>query len=141
QLGSWNVTGGAATADSVSPASGSGSGTTFVFTSSDSTSEANITGMWMLFTTGAPTNTAGSCNLVYNRTNTTIGLYADDGVTLNTKGVGSAATLQNSKCAVGYTSMSTSGNSVIFSIFVQFNSPAFSGPKTVYLQTNEPGSN
>jgi hypothetical protein len=138
-LGSWNVTGGTPTPNSVSPASGAGSSPNYTFTVSDSVSGFNITGMSMLITTGSPSNVAHSCNLVYNRTNTTIGLYADDGVTLSTKPVGSSATLQNSQCAVGYTvAVFPPGDSVSFTINVVYK-PAFDGAKTVYVQGNEPG--
>ena len=53
-VGGWTVTGGAPTADSVAPASGSGASPNFTFTVSDSTSQLNITGMSMLITSGAP---------------------------------------------------------------------------------------
>ena len=138
-VGSWTVTGGAATADSVSPASGSGSSQNFTFTVSDSAIESNISGIAMLFTTGAPTATANACHLVYNRTNSTIGLYNDAGTTLSSKPLGSSATLQNTQCAVGFTVLNTSGNSVSFSVNLVFRT--FSGAKTVYLQAQEPNSN
>ena len=139
-VGTWNVTGGAPTADSVNPSSGSELSPNFLFTVSDSATQTNITGMTMLFTTGSPANVANACYLFYNRTTSTIGLYGDDGVTLSTKGIGSSANLQNSQCAVGYTVMVTSLNSVTFTINVVFRSPAFSGLKTVYLQALEPNS-
>ncbi len=139
-LGSWNVTGGTPTADSVSPSSGAGNSPNFTFTASDSVSQFNITGMSMLITSGSPNNVANSCYLVYNRTNSTIGLYADDGVTLNTKGIGSSATLQNSQCAVGFTVAIFQGLSVSFTVNSVFK-PAFNGAKNVYLQGNEPGTN
>jgi hypothetical protein len=139
-VGGWTVTGGAPTADSVSPASGSGSSPNFTFTASDSSAQSNIVGMTMLITAGSPANLANACYLFYNRTTATIGLYGDDGVTLSTKGIGSPANLQNSQCAVGFTVMITSGNSVLFTINVVFKSPAFSGPKTVYLQALEPNT-
>jgi hypothetical protein len=53
--------------------------------------------------------------------------------------VGSSANLLNSQCAVGYTVMTTSGNSVSFTINVVELS--FSGAKSVYLQANEPNTN
>jgi hypothetical protein len=139
-LGTWNVTGGAPTANSVSPSSGSGLSPTYLFTVSDSVTQFNISGMSMLITAGSPNNTASACYLVYNRTNSTIGLYGDDGVTLNTKGIGSSMTLQNSQCAVGYTGALFSGDSVMFTINVVYTT-AFDGAKTVYLQANEPGTN
>lgn len=137
--GTWSVTGGAPTADSVSPSSGSGASPSFTFTVSDSSSQLNITGLAMLLTTGAPSNIASACNLFYNRANSTIGLYDDAGTTLGTKGVGSSATLQNSQCAVGYTGLSTSGNSVSLIVNLALM-PAFSGAKTVYLQADEPAT-
>jgi hypothetical protein len=139
-VGSWNVTGGAPTADSVSPSSGSGSSPNFTFTASDSASQTNIVGMNLLVTAGSPANLANACYLLYNRAGGTIGLYANDGITLSTKGIGSSSTLQNSQCAVGYTVMTTSGNSVLFTINLVFKSPAFSGAKTVYLQALEPNA-
>jgi len=139
-VGGWTVTGGSPTADSVSPASGSGSSPNFTFTVSDSSSQQNISGMTMLITAGAPTNLANACYLFYNRVNSTIGLYADDGMTLSTKGIGAATNLQNSQCAVGFTVMTTSGNSVSFTGNVVLKSPVFSGVKTVYLQALEPNT-
>jgi len=139
-VGGWTVTGGSPTSDSVSPASGSGLSPNFTFTVSDSATDLNIIGMNILLTAGSPANLANACYLWYNRTASTIGLYANDGVTLNTKGIGSASTLQNSQCAVGFTTMTTSGNSVLFTINLVFKSPAFQGAKTVYLQALEPNT-
>ena len=139
-VGSWNVTGGAPTADSVNPASGSGLSPNFIFTVSDSVLDLNITGMNLLVTSGSPSNLANACYLLYDRTASTIGLYGNNGSTLATKGIGSSTTLQNSQCAVGFTVMNVSGNSVSLTINLVFNSPAFSGAKTVYLQALEPNA-
>jgi len=138
-VGGWTVTGGAPTADSVVPALGSGSSPNFTFTVSDSASPFNITGMSMLITAGAPSVLTNACFLVYNRTAGTIGLYNNAATTLSTKPTGSSANLFNSQCAVGYTVMTTTGNSVSFTINVVFLS--FSGAKSVYLQANEPNTN
>ena len=139
-VGSWTVTGGSPTADSVTPPSGSGSSQTFTLAVSDSASALNITGISVLFTAGAPSVTANACFVVYNRGNATIGLFDNSGTTLSTKPIGSAANLQNSQCAVGYSGMMSSGNSVSLLLQLVFFSPAFSGPKTVYLQANEPNT-
>jgi hypothetical protein len=139
-VGGWTVTGGAPTADSVIPASGSGSSPNFTFSVSDSSAQENISGMTMLITAGAPSNLVNACYLFYNRVSSTIGLYDDSGTVLSTKGIGSASNLQNSQCAVGFTVMVTSGNSVSFTVNVVFKSPAFSGVKTVYLQALEPNT-
>ncbi|MDP8990936.1 MAG: SBBP repeat-containing protein, partial [Acidobacteriota bacterium] len=138
-VGGWTVTGGAPTADSVTPASGTGTSPNFTFTVSDSTSQLNITGMSMLITSGAPTSLANACYLVYNRVTATIGLYDNSGTVLSTKPIGSSANLFNTQCAVGFTVMVHSGNSVSFTINTVFLT--FSGAKSVYLQANEPNTN
>ena len=138
-VGTWTASGGSPTANSVSPSSGSGSSVTFAFTETDSSSQVNLTGMTMLITAGAPTAVANACYLVYNRTAATIGLWDNTGnTTLATKGLGSAATLQNSQCAVGYTVTFVSGNSITFSIQLVFNKTNFPGVKSIYLQATEP---
>ncbi|MEQ1883798.1 MAG: SBBP repeat-containing protein [Bryobacteraceae bacterium] len=139
-VGAWTVTGGAPTADSVTPSSGAGSSPSLTFSVSDSVSQVNISGMSMLFTNGSPANLANACYLVYDRAAATIGLYNNAGTSVSTKAIGSSATLQNSQCAVGYTVMTTSGNSVLFTINLAFK-PAFNGVKSVYLQANEPSIN
>lgn len=141
-VGTWTVTGGASSALSVSPSSGSGSSPTFVFTVSDSSSQTNLTGATMLITSGAPTNIANACYLVYNRTTSTIGLWDNTGnTTLTTKGIGSSTTVQNSQCAVGFTVMFISGDSMQFSIQLVFNTTNFAGAQSIYLEANEPSTN
>src|ERR1700722_4383128 len=140
-VGTWTVTGGASTANSVSPNSGAGTSPTFLFTVSDSSSQTNVTGMTMLLTSGAPANIANACNLVYNRTNSTIGLWDNTGnTTLSTKGIGSSANLLNSQCAVGFTVMNVVGSTIQFSIQLVFFKPAFAGPQSIYLDATEPSS-
>jgi hypothetical protein len=139
-LGSWTVTGGAPTADSMSPSSGTGYAPAFTFTVSDTVTQANIVGMSILFTAGSPANTANACYLVYNRPAGTIGLYNDAGVTLSTKPIGSSATLENSQCAVGYTAVSISGTSLTLTVNPVLFKPAFSGVKSAYLLAQEPGA-
>ncbi len=78
-VGSWTVTGGAPVTNSVSPGSGTGLTPSFTFTVSDSTSSANISGVSMLITSGAPTNLANACYLTYNVANGTISLYNNAG--------------------------------------------------------------
>jgi len=141
-VGTWTASGGSPTANSVSPSSGSGSSATFVFTETDSSSSVNLTGMTMLITSGAPTATANACYLFFNRTSQTIGLWDNTGnTTLSTKGIGSAANLLNSQCAVGYTVMNVVGTAIQFSIQLVFYKPAFAGAKSIYLDANEPSSN
>ncbi len=138
-VGSWTVTGGAPEANSVSPASGSGSAPSFTFTVSDSASSANISGMSMLITSGAPTNLANACYLTYTVANGTISLYNNAGTSSSSKPIGSSATLSNSQCAVGYTVGYPSGNSVVFEINLQFSS-GYTSPENVYLDALEPSA-
>ena len=94
----------------------------------------------MLFTVGSPANTASACYAVFNFTTLQVGLYNDAGTSFTSKNIGSSATLQNSQCAVGYTSVVTSGTTVLFTLQVQFTTATFAGAKTVYLEANEPSS-
>ncbi len=139
-LGTWTVTGGAPTADSVSPSSGAGNFPTFNLTVSDSVTAANISGMSFQITQGAPGTPANSCYIVYDRTNSTVGLYNDAGTLITSKGIGSSANLQNSQCAIGGSVAIVQGNSVTLSVGVKFK-PTYVGAKTLYLQANEPSTN
>jgi hypothetical protein len=138
-VGTWSVTGGAPIANTVSPNTGSGSSPSFTFTISDSVASSNINGMGMLITNGAPSNTANSCQMFYNVTAGTIGLYNDAGTTLTSKPIGSSNTLQNTQCAVGYTVGFPSGNSIVFTVNLSFLA-SFQGAKTVYLDAFEPNA-
>ena len=90
----------------------------------------------MLFTVGSPGNTASACYVVISRTTGQVSLYNDAGTSFSSKGIGFSTTLQNSQCAVGYTSVATSGTTVLFTLQVQF-AATFAGAKTVYLEINE----
>jgi hypothetical protein len=138
-VGSWTVTGGAPVANSVSPSSGSGLTPTLMFTVSDSTSSANISGMSMLVTSGSPANSANSCHLVYNVATGTIALFANTGNASSSKAIGSSATLSNSQCAVGYTVAFPSGNSVVLQVNLVFTA-TFTGTQSVYLDALEPNA-
>ncbi len=138
-VGSWNVTGGAREAGSVSPASGGGTGPAVTVSVSETSSALNISGMSMLITAGSPANTANACYLVYNAVNSTIALYNNAGTVSSSKAIGSAATLANSQCAVGYTLAFPSGNSVVLQVNLSFTG-TFVGPQSVYLDAIEPNA-
>jgi Beta-propeller repeat len=141
QLGTWTVTGGVPTAVSVTPASGTGSSlATYVFATADSSAGTNISSVGARFTAGAPANVANSCYVVFNVPTSEVGLYANDGVTLGVKPVGSSANLFNSQCAVGFTAFATSGTGAQFTVEIEFFPAVFAGPKTVYLEANEPAA-
>jgi hypothetical protein len=141
QRGTWNVTGGVPSAVSVNPASGSGSSlTTYTFSVSDSSAASNLTSVAAMFTGGAPSNVANACYVVINIQTNSVGLFADNGTTVNTKPLGSSGNLLNSQCAVGFTGYSVSGTTAQFTIQLLFFKPAFNGTKTVYLAANEPST-
>jgi hypothetical protein len=141
-VGTWTVTGGTPSVTSVSPLAGFGTTQTFLFTTADSSSQTNLTGDTILFTSGSPTAIANACYLVYDRVGATIGLWDNTGnTTLSTKGLGSSNTLQNSQCAVGFTVTFVTGNATTFQIQLVFNKPNFPGLKSMYLQANEPNTN
>ncbi len=140
-VGTWTVTGGASTVVSMAPNSGSGMLQQFVFTVTDSSSQTNISGMNVLFTSGAPTNIANACSIVYNRAAETVGLWDDTGnTTLTTKGIGYSTLMENSQCSIQYTDYQFVGPDVLFTVQIQFLG-GFTGPKSVYAQANEPNSN
>jgi hypothetical protein len=140
-VGTWTVTGGASTAVSMSPNSGAGNLQQYVFTVTDSSSQTNISGVTVLFTNGAPSNIANACYIVYNRANITVGLWDDTGnTTLATKGIGFSTLMKNSQCSVQYSDYQFIGPNVLFTVQIQWLAP-FVGPKSVYLEANEPTSN
>ena len=138
-VGTWNVTGGAPTADFVLPSSGAGATLSETFGISDSSSAANLVGGGLLFTSGAPTNLAHACYLFIDQSSGVVGLYGDDGATLRTKPIGSSATLSNSQCAIGYTVVKAFPNNLVFTANIVFSS-TFSGTKSTYVQAFEPGT-
>ena len=79
----WGLecTGGAPTADSVSPSSGAGNSPNYTFTVIGFGSQFNISGMSMLITSGSPNNVGQRLLSGVQPHQCTIGLYADDGVT------------------------------------------------------------
>jgi len=140
-VGTWTVTSGSPVVNSVSPSSGAGHLQTFTFTASDSANQANLATGAILFTAGSPSNTAGACYVVFNRTALLVGLYDDTGTVLSTKAFGASSALSNSQCAVGYAAIGLpGGNTVQFILQVQFTTGPFSGAKTVYLDVSEPSA-
>jgi hypothetical protein len=131
--GQWTVPGSTATPVGMTPNSGSGAWPSFTFTVSDNVSAANLAGAAILFTTGAATNQANACYVVYDRTAGTVGLFDDAGTGFAPKPVGSSLPLQNTQCAVGYAAAHASGNSLNVTVYFYLK-PAFAGARTVYLR-------
>ncbi len=134
-VGQWTVPGSVATADSMTPSSGTGAWPSFSFTVSDSISQQNLSGVDMLFTApGMPLSEANACHVTYDRVTRTIGLYDDAGTGVNVKPLGSSLALQNSQCAVGYAVMYVNNANTISVTVYFYMKPAFAGAKPVYLR-------
>jgi hypothetical protein len=132
QMGTWSVPGTPPAVNSVAPATGSGLNQNFVATVTTAVVPTDLTKIRMLVNLNS--GTANACYVEYNRTNSTIGLYNDAGTVVSTKPIGSSATLQNSQCAIGFSSPSVSSGAVTITVQIVFNSPAFSGAKTVFVE-------
>ena len=117
-------------ADSVSPSGGAGLLQTFTFVFSDSQSSANLAAAGMLF---APALVAeDSCFVVYDRNRGSIQLEWDNLMGAEIKPVSSSDTLQNSQCAIGATSVTTTELSTSIALDITFKS-AFTGLKNIYM--------
>ncbi|MBI1791946.1 MAG: hypothetical protein HYR60_30840, partial [Acidobacteria bacterium] len=118
---------------SVAPSSGSGAAQTFVFTFSDGNGFADITRVNM--NVNLTLTSVGGCYLEYTRATNTLLLANDAGDAWAASAVlGSAATLQNSRCSINAAtaSASGSGNLLTVSLPITFK-PGFSGAKNLYL--------
>ena len=131
-VGTWTVPDVPPTLGTVTPSSGSGTSPAFTAGATTMVSPSNLTKMSLLITAASFAN---ACWVEYDRTAGTVGLYDDAGNTVSTKPIGSSAALQNTQCAVGFSSATTSGNSVSWTVNMLFK-PAFTGNKTLYLTAN-----
>ena len=118
------------TAESVSPNAGHGVSQTFTFVFSDSQSAANLVAAAILF---APAlNVQNSCYIIYDRISGTVQLEWDNAMGTDSKPLNSPFALQNSQCAIGTASVTTTANSTIIGLDVIFKS-GFTGMKSVYM--------
>jgi hypothetical protein len=134
QRGAWNVPGTPPTVGTLTPASGSGYQATFQVSATTAVSPSDLTSLAMQFVPGLDT---GGCHVVYNRTAGTIGLFFNGGLELQTKPIGSSATLANAACAVGYSAANTSGGAVTLTVILVFT-PQFPGAKQVQVNATNP---
>jgi hypothetical protein len=129
-VGSWAAPGVPPTVGTLAPSSGSGLNQTFVAPVTTAVAPTDITGMSVLVTSSGTLN---ACYVVYNRATATIGLYNDAATAASTKPLGSSAALQNTQCAIGFSSASASGNSITLTVQIVFKS-VFTGAKSVYVE-------
>ncbi len=116
--------------DSVSPSAGSGFVQTFTFVLSDSQSATNLAAASMLFAPALVSE--NSCFVVYDRNRGTIQLEWDSVLGADIKPVSSTATLQNSQCSIGATSVIATALSTTITLEITFKS-AFNGLKNIYM--------
>jgi hypothetical protein len=142
--GSWTVpqplapiTGGA-----VTPAVGSGAQQTFALQYTDSVGEADLSTVWVWFTSKFNTATsANSCMLYYARATNQLFFLNDAGTTWSSPvAPGTAITLSNSQCSinVGAASVTASGVDLILNLPVTFTA-AYDGSQGIYIYAASAG--
>ena len=116
------------TAESVSPDGGRSVSQTFAFVFSDSKGSENLLAAAMLF---APTlDLQNSCYVVYDPGQGTIHLEWDNAMGADAKPVNSPIPLQNSQCAIGTVSVTTTSRSTVIGLDIVFKN---TGVKNIYM--------
>ena len=130
------------TADSVTPDAGSGATQVFALAYSDNVGPANLTQAWVWFNATFAASGANSCLAYYDRPTNMLLLLNDAGTTWSSAAIGSAATLQNSQCAVavGSSSKSEAGATLQLTLAMTFKGP-FNGAKNVYMYATNGAQN
>ena len=117
-------------ADSVLPNAGQGITQSFTFVFTDSQNAANLAAAAMLF---APLlDVQNSCYVVYDRNVGSLQLEWDSAMGADVKPAGSSTPVQNSQCAIGSTSVTTTELSTVISLDITFKG-AYTGPKNIYM--------
>jgi beta-propeller repeat-containing protein len=132
--GSWSVASGPPSVISVSPSSGSGDRQTFSFLVSDPRGFEALTSVSVIIRPS--TSTSSVCSLYYGRAANTIYLLNDAGTAWLTPAVlGSATTIQNSRCTVypANSTVSGSGNNLTLNLALSFKA-VFAGAKNIYME-------
>jgi hypothetical protein len=131
--GTWQVSGFPPDAVSVTPSSGSGNSQTFRFVFQDPDGFSDLQWVYALIHTSI--SGANGCYLRYTRAENTLWLRNDAGAAwLGPITPGTAATLENSQCALVAASSAASGSGTTLTLDVGVNFKAgFVGAKNVYL--------
>jgi uncharacterized repeat protein (TIGR01451 family) len=124
---------GVATADSVTPSSGTGATQTFALQYSDTAGAANLQTAWVWFS-AAFSSTSDSCFLYYDRTANKLNLAPDMTGPYLLATPGTVGTLQNSQCSVNMaaTSAALNGNTLTLNLAMTFK-PSFRGAKNIFM--------
>jgi hypothetical protein len=136
-MGSWTVPLGSAPVPvSVTPGSGSGLSQTFALQYADSLGSADLSTVWVWFTSTFNTVTsANSCIAYYVRTTNQINLINDAGTAiLSSAAPGAAVTLSNSQCSINMAAatVTPSGTDLTVNLPVTFTG-AFAGAKGIFM--------
>jgi hypothetical protein len=135
--GDWTVPGVPApvvTAVSATPNTGSGATQTFALQYGDTAASTDLTQAWVWFNATFATSGANSCMVYYDRPTNMLSLLNDAGTVWSSAVIGTAATLQNSQCAVALatSSKTDSSNTLTLTLAMTFKAP-FGGAKNVYM--------
>jgi len=123
-----------ATADSMTPASGSGTVQTFALQYSDSIGAGNLATLVAWFSAAPASSIVNSCFVYYQRSSN-LAFLLNDAATAWTSGMrGSHTVIQNSQCAIQLASTTATGigTALTLNLAVTFNA-AYAGPKTTYM--------
>jgi len=134
--GTWTVPGAGVatvTADSATPNTGAGASQVFALQYSDTLGATDLATTWVWFNASFASTSTNSCMLFYNRATSTLYLL-NDGQSWLPGTLGTAATLQNSQCAVNLagSSVTISGNTLTLNLAMSFK-PAYAGAKSIYM--------
>ena len=125
---------------SVSPASGSTANSLFTLTYQDTSSATNLQTSWVLVNTALDGRAA--CYVAYYRPGNQVFLVPDsgDGTLATSMSLSGTGSLSNSQCTVSAQGSSAvvSGSALTVSLNVTFKSPAFTGPRGIWLATSTP---
>jgi hypothetical protein len=119
---------------SVIPSGQFGNSAQLAFTFSDPNGGTDIVSAQI--DVSAQLSATGACYLYYSRAANTIYLANDAGAWQGPLTIGSSGMLQNSQCSVfaQSSSVSISGNTLILSLDLGFQTPAFDGQKSVFME-------
>jgi hypothetical protein len=118
---------------SVTPGSGLGVQQTFALEYADPLGAADLTAVWVWFTSNYNTvSAANTCIVDYARATNELFLYNDAGTSLSSAALGVAGTLSNSQCSInaGAATVTTSGMNLTWNLPVTFTT-AYAGAKGI----------
>ena len=130
--GDWTVA--TVTADSATPSSGTGGTQTFALQYSSTAGATSVSEAWVWFNATFADTAANSCLVSYERPTNALRLLDDAGTTWMRATLGTAATLENSRCAivVGGSHVALAGNTLTVNLAMTFKA-SYAGAKNVYI--------